>query len=83
MDETWTPQQRFAFTRILSAVLNEADWAERDGVAEQADIDVAMQAGVNYPRGPFNWRAQIGEARVYATLDALESFFGDGRFARP
>ncbi|MDP6601613.1 MAG: 3-hydroxyacyl-CoA dehydrogenase NAD-binding domain-containing protein [Phycisphaerales bacterium] len=83
MDETWAPQQRFAFTRILSAVLNEADWANRDGVAEPVDIDVAMQAGVNYPRGPFKWRAQIGEARVRDTLDALESLFGDGRFARP
>lgn len=76
-------QQRIIFTRILAALLNEAAWAAHDGVANEADIDIAMQAGVNYPRGLFQWAQDIGPALVAATLSALEAANDDGRFAPP
>ncbi|MDP7574816.1 MAG: 3-hydroxyacyl-CoA dehydrogenase family protein, partial [Phycisphaerales bacterium] len=63
--------------------LNEAAWAAHDGVAEPADIDVAMQAGVNYPRGLFAWASDIGENLVAGTLSALDASVDDGRFAPP
>tara|TARA_B100001964_G_scaffold79718_2_gene90030 strand:- start:797 stop:1972 length:1176 start_codon:yes stop_codon:yes gene_type:complete len=78
-----TDRQKIVFTRILAALLNEAAWAAHDGVAEPADIDVAMQAGVNYPRGLFAWASDIGENLVAGTLSALDASVDDGRFAPP
>lgn len=78
-----TPAQRIVFTRILASILNEADWARRDGVAAADDIDVAMRAGVNYPRGPFAWAGDIGDDTVAETLCALDASVDDGRFAAP
>ncbi len=78
-----TERQRIVFTRVLAALLNEAAWTERDGVAEQNDIDVAMRAGVNYPRGLFEWACDIGNELVAETLTALEVATGDGRFSPP
>ena len=74
---------RVIFTRILAALINEATWAAHDGVAEPADIDIAMRAGVNYPRGPFAWSQDIGESVVSETLRALGDSVDDGRFSPP
>jgi 3-hydroxybutyryl-CoA dehydrogenase len=76
-------RQRVIFTRILAALINEATWAAHDGVAEPADIDIAMRAGVNYPRGPFAWAQDIGKSVVSETLRALGDSVDDGRFSPP
>jgi 3-hydroxybutyryl-CoA dehydrogenase len=57
--------------RIVSQLVNEAVFAEADGVASAPDIDRAMVVGLNHPRGPFAWAEHIGQSRVVATLDAL------------
>ncbi|MBG83606.1 MAG: 3-hydroxyacyl-CoA dehydrogenase [Phycisphaerae bacterium] len=77
------PIQTIVFARILFAILNEALWAQHDGVAEAADIDTAMQYGVNYPIGPFKWMEDIGLDLVKETMKSLESMTGDGRFITP
>ncbi len=74
-------RQRIVFTRILAALLNEAAWAAHDGVAEPKDIDVAMQAGVNYPRGLFAWADAIGIDLVAEVLATLHQSTDDGRFS--
>ena len=79
----FTDRQSVALTRILSAVINEASWALHDGVADQADIDIAMQAGVNYPHGPFAWAEHIGLDLVAETLSVLNTTTDDGRFVTP
>ena len=76
-------RQRVIFTRILAAIINEAAWAAHDGVATEADIDIAMQAGVNYPHGLFNWSRDIGSDLVVMTLSALNATTDDGRFIPP
>jgi 3-hydroxybutyryl-CoA dehydrogenase len=78
-----TEQQRIVFTRILAALLNEAAWAAHQGVADPADIDVAMRAGVNYPRGLFAWADDIGGDLVSETLARLNESVDDNRFAAP
>lgn len=76
-------RHRVIFTRILAALLNEAAWAAHDGVANKTDIDIAMQAGVNYPRGLCNWSQDIGSDLVATTLAALNATTDDGRFVPP
>ncbi|MCH2133172.1 MAG: 3-hydroxyacyl-CoA dehydrogenase NAD-binding domain-containing protein [Phycisphaerales bacterium] len=81
--ETENPVQQVILARILCAIFNEALWARHDGVAEPDDIDIAMQFGVNYPHGPFNWMTTIGEDVVLNTMQALERMSGTGRFTPP
>ena len=38
-------------------LVNVAADAVDSGVAAAADVDLAMRAGVNYPRGPLEWGA--------------------------
>ncbi|MCH8165234.1 MAG: hypothetical protein IH889_06460, partial [Planctomycetes bacterium] len=73
---------QYVFARILAAIINEAGWAHRDGVASEADIDIAMKLGTNYLKGPFEWAEQISGPRVAALLAALNETVDDDRFSR-
>lgn len=55
---------------ILATLINEAVYALDMGVADAASLDVAMQLGTNYPRGPLAWAAAIGYEEVHALLKA-------------
>ena len=62
---------RAILERVVSCLVNEASFAVEEEVAEEADIDTAMKLGLNHPRGPFEWRDELGADRVVATLDTL------------
>ncbi|MDQ3728713.1 MAG: 3-hydroxyacyl-CoA dehydrogenase NAD-binding domain-containing protein [Actinomycetota bacterium] len=68
---TGAATDRAILERILSCLANEASYAVDEGVAEPDDVDTAMKLGLNHPRGPFEWRDELGAGRVVATLDAL------------
>jgi 3-hydroxybutyryl-CoA dehydrogenase len=57
--------------RVILAIANEAFRALGDGVAEEADIDLAMRLGANHPFGPFEWVARAGTHEVVVMLDSL------------
>jgi 3-hydroxybutyryl-CoA dehydrogenase len=59
---------------------NEAADAVTQGVATARDVDLAMQKGVNYPRGPLAWADQIGVARIRDVLAHLLAHYGDARY---
>lgn len=65
--------------QVLVAVLNEAGWALAERVASADHVDLAMQKGTNYPRGPIAWGREIGATRVAAVLAAFNAAF-PGRF---
>ena len=67
-------------TRIVAQLVNEASFAVEEGVASPADIDTAMRLGLNHPKGPFEWLAQVGADRVVATLDELAGLLGGERY---
>lgn len=67
-------------TRIVAQLVNEASFAVEEGVASPADIDTAMRLGLNHPKGPFEWLAQVGAERVVATLDELAGLLGGERY---
>ncbi|MFC1679959.1 3-hydroxyacyl-CoA dehydrogenase NAD-binding domain-containing protein [Elusimicrobiota bacterium] len=43
---------------VLKAVFAEAHVAAGEGIASKEDIDVAMQAGLHWPKGPFAWERE-------------------------
>jgi 3-hydroxybutyryl-CoA dehydrogenase len=57
--------------RVILAIVNEAFRALGDGVASEADIDLAMKLGANHPFGPFEWTARTGVIETAVMLDAL------------
>jgi len=57
--------------RILAMMINEAWHTFAEGVSSREEIDTAMKLGTNYPYGPFEWCARIGEQRVVELLKEL------------
>jgi 3-hydroxybutyryl-CoA dehydrogenase len=66
--------------RIVCQLVNEAAFALGKGIGSAEDIDTAMRLGFNYPRGPLEWGAEIGYARVLGVLDALHRELGEERY---
>lgn len=69
-----------AVLRTVAMLANEGADAVLQGVGSATDIDLAMQAGVNYPRGPLAWADTIGVANVLRVLDNLQAAYGEARY---
>jgi 3-hydroxybutyryl-CoA dehydrogenase len=57
--------------RVVAMIINEAYLALEEGVSTEAEIDLAMKLGTNYPYGPFEWAAKIGHPQIVALLNKL------------
>lgn len=66
--------------RIIFMLINEASFAVLDGVAKPDTIDLAMQLGVNYPKGLLAWGREIGLDKVVTVLDHLRAEYGEERY---
>ena len=66
--------------RTLAMLANEALEVVFSGVATPADIDHAMQRGVNYPVGPLSWADTLGASRILYALEAIYAANGDPRY---
>jgi 3-hydroxybutyryl-CoA dehydrogenase len=53
---TMTPHA--GWERVIDAVIAEARLAADEGVAGPHDIDTAIKLAMNFPKGPFQWRAE-------------------------
>ena len=68
------------FLRIISMLINEAVEAKRLGIASDEDLEMAMQKGVNYPKGLLAWGKEIGFETVSTTLQDLYSEYQEERY---
>ncbi|KFF17049.1 3-hydroxybutyryl-CoA dehydrogenase [Chryseobacterium piperi] len=68
------------FLRIISMLINEAVEAKRLGVANDQDIELAMQKGVNYPKGLLSWGKEIGYSKISETLQNLYGEYQEERY---
>jgi 3-hydroxybutyryl-CoA dehydrogenase len=66
--------------RTVAMLANEAADAVNQGVCSAAAVDIAMQKGVNYPRGPLAWTDAIGVAQVVTVLSNLAASYGEDRY---
>lgn len=66
--------------RTLAMLINEACDAVHQGVCTEAGADAAMELGVNYPAGPFEWLARWDAAAVVGLLDALDGLYRGERY---
>ncbi|WP_326982103.1 3-hydroxyacyl-CoA dehydrogenase NAD-binding domain-containing protein [Chryseobacterium sp. MYb264] len=68
------------FLRIISMLINEAVEAKRLGIANDEDLELAMQKGVNYPKGLLAWGKEIGYAKISETLQNLYEEYQEERY---
>ncbi|WP_116473210.1 3-hydroxyacyl-CoA dehydrogenase [Zobellella maritima] len=66
--------------RTLAMLVNEAAEACLHRVASAEDIDLAMRFGVNYPKGPVAWGAEVGYQRLVTLLDNLKALYGEEKY---
>lgn len=68
------------FLRIISMLINEAVEAKRLGIASDEDLELAMQKGVNYPKGLLAWGKEIGYSKISQTLQNLYEEYQEERY---
>ncbi|SEF99136.1 3-hydroxybutyryl-CoA dehydrogenase [Halpernia humi] len=68
------------FLRIISMLINEAVEAKRLKLASDEDLELAMQKGVNYPKGLLAWGKEIGYKKVSETLQNLYETYQEERY---
>ncbi|MBU8883145.1 3-hydroxybutyryl-CoA dehydrogenase [Kaistella sp. DKR-2] len=68
------------FMRIISMLINEAVEAKRLGIANDEDLELAMQKGVNYPKGLLAWGKEIGFENISETLQNLYEEYQEERY---
>ncbi len=68
------------FHRILSMLINEAVESKRLGIASDEDLELAMQKGVNYPKGLLQWGKEIGYDLVSEVLENLYDEYQEDRY---
>ena len=66
--------------RTVATLANEAADAVTHGIASARDVDIAMQKGVNYPRGPLAWGDDVGVGRILDVLRHLAAHYGEDRY---
>jgi 3-hydroxybutyryl-CoA dehydrogenase len=66
--------------RILAMLMNEAADAVFWQVGSATDIDLAMQKGVNYPKGLLAWADEWGTEELINILDSLHQRYGEERY---
>jgi 3-hydroxybutyryl-CoA dehydrogenase len=68
------------YMRIISMLINEAIEAKRLGIADEEAIELAMQKGVNYPKGLLAWGKEIGYQKISETLQHLYETYQEERY---
>jgi 3-hydroxyacyl-CoA dehydrogenase len=68
------------FSRIISMLINEAVEAKRLEIANDEDLELAMQKGVNYPKGLLQWGFDIGYQKISDTLQKLYEEYQEERY---
>ena len=66
--------------RTVCMLANEGADAVNQQVCSAEAVDIAMQGGVNYPRGPLEWADAVGVRHVANVLDNLHTTYGEDRY---
>ena len=66
--------------RTAAMLANEAADAVNQQVCSAGDVDLAMEGGVNYPRGPLAWADELGLDTIIQVLENLVLTYGEERY---
>jgi 3-hydroxyacyl-CoA dehydrogenase len=69
--------------RLLWVIINEGIRCLDEGIANEVDIDKALQLGAGMPRGPMRWADEVGLDWVFTELDKRKEAFGERYWPSP
>lgn len=70
----------FVVQRLLAMIVNIGCRIAELRIAAPADIDTAVELGLNYPKGPLAFGDALGPARVLAVLDGMHAVTRDPKY---
>jgi 3-hydroxybutyryl-CoA dehydrogenase len=70
----------FVVQRLLAMIVNVGTRIAELRIAAPADIDVAAELGLNYPKGPLALGDILGPARILAVLDGMQAVTHDPKY---
>ena len=70
----------FVVQRLLAMIVNIGTRIAELRIAAPADIDTAVELGLNYPKGPLAFGDALGPARVLAVLDGMDAITHDPKY---
>jgi 3-hydroxybutyryl-CoA dehydrogenase len=70
----------FVVQRLLAMIVNVGTRIAELRIAAPTDIDVAVELGLNYPKGPLALGDVLGAARVLAVLDGMQAITLDPKY---
>jgi 3-hydroxybutyryl-CoA dehydrogenase len=70
----------FVVQRLLAMIVNIGTRVAELRIAAPADIDIAVELGLNYPKGPLALGDMLGAARVLAVLDGMHAITLDPKY---
>jgi 3-hydroxybutyryl-CoA dehydrogenase len=70
----------FVVQRMLSMIANIGTRIAELRIAAPADIDTAVELGLNYPKGPLAFGDALGGARVLTVLDGMHAITHDPKY---
>jgi 3-hydroxybutyryl-CoA dehydrogenase len=68
------------FFRIISMLINESVDAFFLKISTKEELDLAMQKGVNYPKGLLKWADEIGLGVILNQMNNLQEEYGEERY---
>ncbi|HET7510658.1 MAG TPA: 3-hydroxyacyl-CoA dehydrogenase NAD-binding domain-containing protein [Solirubrobacterales bacterium] len=77
------PKAEEVLSRLFAQIANEAAFAREEGIASPEDMEIAMQLGFNWPRGPLGIAKVIGPRRALAILEELQTEKGEAYLPAP
>jgi 3-hydroxybutyryl-CoA dehydrogenase len=70
----------FVVQRLLAMIVNIGTRIAELRIAAPHDIDIAVELGLNYPKGPLKLGDALGAARVLAVLDGMHAITLDPKY---
>ena len=70
----------FVVQRLLAMIVNIGTRIAELRIAAPADIDTAVELGLNYPKGPLAFGDALGPARVLTVLDGMHAITHDPKY---
>lgn len=69
--------------RFLWTMINEGIRCLDEGIANEVDIDRALQLGAGMSKGPLNWADEVGLDWIFTELDNRKEAFGERYWPAP
>ncbi len=70
----------FVVQRLIAMIVNVGTRIAELRIAQPGDIDIAVELGLNYPKGPLALGDTLGAARVLAVLDGMHAVTRDPKY---